>query len=252
MITMTVSDPNIKQLKIISDIKYCFYINLDFRTDRKAFVEEELTKIGLSSVYQRFNAIKNVNGRIGCSLSHLKCLQMAKENKWDHILICEDDIQFLNPTLFVNNLNRFLNNHDNWDVLLLAGNNVPPYVPIDDTCVKVSHCQTTTGYIVKSHYYDTLIDNIKTGIQLLMKDPNNHYHFAIDKYWISLQKIHNWLLIIPPTVIQREDYSDIEKRNTNYRHLMTDLDKSHLIKTSLLGNIHSVKPHASIPGMFPK
>jgi hypothetical protein len=77
MITMTVSDPNIKQLKILSDIKYCFYINLDFRTDRKAFVEEELTKIGLSSVYQRFNAIKNVNGRIGCSLSHLKCLQMA-------------------------------------------------------------------------------------------------------------------------------------------------------------------------------
>ena len=145
-----------------------------------------------------------------------------------------------------------MKNHKNWDVLLLAGNNVPPYIKVDNTCVKVSHCQTTTGYIVKSHYYDILINNIKEGIQYLMKDPNNHFHYAIDKYWLLLQKQNNWFLIIPPTVIQREDYSDIEKRNTNYKHLMTDLDKSHLIKSSIMSNIPSINMHASIPGMFKK
>jgi hypothetical protein len=39
------------------------------------------------------------------------------------------------------------------------------------------------------------------------------------------KKIHNWFLIIPLTVSQCEDYSDIEKRATNYAHVLTDLEK---------------------------
>ena len=35
----------------------------------------------------------------------------------------------------------------------------------------------------------------------------------------------NWYLITPLTVTQREDYSDIEKRQTNYTRVMIDLDK---------------------------
>jgi hypothetical protein len=50
--------------------------------------------------------------------------------------------------------------------------------------------------------------------------------YAIDKFWFVLQNVDKWFLIIPPTVIQREDYSDIEKRNTNYVKAMTDLDKA--------------------------
>jgi uncharacterized protein YciI len=122
--------------------------------------EKELAKIGIE--YSRFNAIKLPNGAIGCSMSHLKCLQIAKERGWSHVFICEDDIQFLEPELFKTQLDTFLKNHkDDWDVLLVAGNNMPPYVPIDDTCVQVKQCQTTPGYIVKQHYYDTLIDNFK-------------------------------------------------------------------------------------------
>ena len=58
-----------------------------------------------------------------------------------------------------------------------------------------------------------------------MENPQMHILYAIDKYWFNLQKIHNWFLIIPLTVTQREDYSDIEKRATNYAQVMTDLDK---------------------------
>jgi hypothetical protein len=50
--------------------------------------------------------------------------------------------------------------------------------------------------------------------------------YAIDKFWFVLQNVDKWFLIIPPTVIQREDYSDIEKRTTNYAKAMTDLDKA--------------------------
>ena len=37
-------------------------------------------------------------------------------------------------------------------------------------------------------------------------------------------------MIIPLTVTQREDYSDIEKRATNYAQVMTDLDKDWFFK----------------------
>ena len=216
----------------ISDIQHAFYINLDSRPDRKEFVEAQLKTIGIEAT--RFNAIKLKNGAIGCSMSHLKCLEIAKANKWNHVLIVEDDIHFLNPELFVNQFNNFLSKHKNFDVILIAGNNVPPYTTIDDTCVQVTQCQTTTGYIVNGHYIDTLINNYKEGIQKLMNEPDNRFNYAIDKYWFTLQKTGKWYLIIPLTVTQRADYSDIEKRSTNYSHLMLDLNKEAFLKAQQL------------------
>ena len=63
------------------------------------------------------------------------------------------------------------------------------------------------------------------GIQKLLREPEKHILYAIDKYWFQLQEKHLWYLIIPLTVTQREDYSDIEKKQTNYSMMMTDLDK---------------------------
>jgi len=210
-------------MKNICDIKHTFYINLLERLDRKEHVEGELKSLGITG--ERFNAIKLPNGAIGCSMSHLKCLEIAKENKWSHVLIIEDDIKFLNPELFKKQINTFLSNHTEWDVVIFGGNNVPPYEKIDDTCVKVNSCQTTTGYLVNGHYFDTLIDNFRTGIKKLMEAPHLRILYAIDKYWFQLQQKDKWYLIIPLTVTQRQDYSDIEKIQTNYTKAMIDLDK---------------------------
>lgn len=210
-------------MESLADIKHVFYINLDSRPDRKQHVERQLSIIGINA--QRFKAIKLQNGALGCSLSHLKLIETAKANNWPHILVVEDDILFTNPSLFVQQCNKFLSTHKEFDVALISGNNVPPYREIDGTCVQVTKCQTTTGYLVQNHYFDTLIDNYKTGIQRLMKEPENHKLYAIDKYWFNLQAVHKWYLIIPLTVTQREDYSDIEKRPTNYARAMLDLDK---------------------------
>jgi GR25 family glycosyltransferase involved in LPS biosynthesis len=207
----------------MNDIKHAFYINLLSRPDRKQHVEEQLQIIGIKA--ERFNAIKLPNGALGCSFSHLKCLEIAKEKKWSHVLIVEDDIKFLDPTLFKKQLNTFLTKQNDWDVVIIGGNNVPPYQNIDETCVRVFSCQTTTGYLVNAHYFDTLIENFRSGIKKLLENPTQHILYAIDKYWFQLQKKDKWYLIIPLTVTQREDYSDIEKRPTNYTRVMTDLDK---------------------------
>jgi GR25 family glycosyltransferase involved in LPS biosynthesis len=219
-------------LKTIADIKNIFYINLDKREDRRAHIEKQLTAVGLPT-FERFTAFPMKNGRVGCTLSHIKCLEKAKCRKYDHILICEDDTLFTQPALLVQQLNNFLTNMRSFDVLLLAGNNLPPHTVINSTCVKVRNCQTTTCYLVRAHYFDTLIKNYKEGLKLLLRAEDKHFHYAIDKYWLSLQKKDNWYLLTPLTVVQMEDYSDIEKKKTNYTSHMLDLNKTALLQRAL-------------------
>ena len=171
------------------------------------------------------------DGRVGFTLSHIKCLEMAIKENFDHIFICEDDITFTRPNKFTNNLNMFLNNNKiNRDVCIIAGNMVPPYQKMEKYCVKISRCQTTTGYIVKNHYFKTLLQNYKEGLEKLLREPNKHREYAIDKYWFNLQLKDNWVFIIPPTVVQKEGYSDIEGKNINYANLMLDMEKKWLFK----------------------
>ena len=216
-------------IKCLDDITNVFYINLEHRNDRKEHVEKELNKLGIQA--KRFNAINMKDGAIGCSMSHLKILEEAKKNKLEHLLVVEDDITFLDVTLFKNQINNFFKLHNNdWDVILFAGNNMHPYEKIDETCVKVNRCQTTTGYLVNGHYIDILANNVKIGLTNLLNKPNEKPKYAIDIYWFSLQHTGKWYLIIPLTVVQRNDYSDIEKKVTNYTKLMLDLDKTALFR----------------------
>jgi glycosyl transferase, family 25 len=226
------------KIKSIEDITNIFYINLEHRVDRKIHVENQLLSVGLTG-FQRFNAIKMSNGAIGCSMSHLKILENALTNNLDHVLIVEDDITFTNIELFKSQLNKFLQTDSlKWDVILFAGNNMPPYQPVPGNfCVKVTKCQTTTGYLVNGYYIKVLLNNIRMGLTHLLSKPEQHSLFAIDKFWFVLQQNGNWYLITPLTVIQREDYSDIEQKITKYSDLMLDLDKKELFEAIRLHKI---------------
>ena len=221
------------------------FINLSTRSDRLCHVTQQFRLLGITHA-ERFNAIQTQSGAIGCSLSHIKCLEIAKERNYKQVFICEDDITFTNPQLFLENMYQFENSEycANWDVLIIGGNNVPPYTKIANYLIKISNCQTTTGYIVREHYYDVLIQNMKEGVNHLLRNPENKRVYAVDMYWKKLQQRDNWYMIIPPTVVQYENYSDIEGRDVNYNHLMTDLDKEWLFKQS---NIRSL-PHWNMSG----
>ena len=202
-----------------------FYINLEHRTDRLEHVQNELKKIGIKG--ERFNAIKTKSGAVGCTLSHIKCLELAKERNYEEVFICEDDITFTNPKLLLENLQKFCDNEDiMWDVLIIGGNNVPPYKQYYHYCARVFNCQTTTGYIVKQDFYDTMIKNFKEGLLNLMKNPENKREYAIDIYWKKLQMENFWYMITPPTVTQYTNYSDIEGRETHYDNLLLDMNKA--------------------------
>jgi len=210
-------------------IKNTLYINLEHRKDRLTHVTKELEKIGIQG--ERFNAVKTKNGAIGCTMSHIKCLELAKERNYETVFICEDDIAFLNPQVLLDSLQKFYENTSiQWDVLLIGGNNVPPYEKTTDYCIRVSNCQTTTGYIVKNSYYDVLIQNFRESVQGLLKNPNNKQQYALDMYWKQLQRINRWYMLFPFTVVQCESYSDIEEKVVDYRGLMLDVDKPWLFR----------------------
>jgi glycosyl transferase, family 25 len=204
------------------NLENVFYINLASRTDRREKVEEELHKVKWK--FERFDAIRHENGRIGCSTSHLRVLELAKSRNLDYVVIVEDDIHFTFPALFNALLDQFLKSKESaeYDVLLLAGNIRPPVELVSKHLLRVRKSWTTTGYIVKKHYYDILIENIREGIEKLSREPEKHHLYAVDSYWMSLQERDRWFILVPRTINQRPDVSDIEGRYTDYTHLMLD------------------------------
>ena len=211
-------------LRHFHDITNVVFINLDSRIDRRTQFELQFRKMGLQP--QRFPAIRNADGAIGCSMSHVACMELAIKNGWDHVLVCEDDATITNPGQLVYQVNHFLNRFkDSWDVLLLAGNNYQPFRQESPEAVRVANCQTATAYLVRRPYFETLLANFKEGLSKLKAEPAKQPSYAIDQYWKLLQRTDHWYLIVPITVIQRPDYSDISKQHVDYSKEMTQVNK---------------------------
>lgn len=201
---------------------HILYINLTHRTDRKNHVEQQLSAFA-SSTCTRMNAIRHEYGAIGCALSHIRCLEYAKQQNWETVCIVEDDITFTDPFVLTTALRHTL--HHSWDVILLGTNMAMPFERVDDHCVRVFNAQTTTGYIVHSRYYDTLLTNFIEGVEGL-----NRYRYppmyAIDMYWKRLQQIDHWYALTPLTVTQMPGYSDIERKHVDYSRAMLSFKDS--------------------------
>tara|TARA_R110001599_G_scaffold78480_1_gene213286 strand:+ start:481 stop:1095 length:615 start_codon:yes stop_codon:yes gene_type:complete len=196
-----------------------FYINLSEREDRKQNAIEQLSKLGI--VPNRMGAIKTEMGIVGCALSHLRCIQEAKIKRYPYVCIFEDDIIIKNENLLIKKVKKLIN--EDFDVLMLSGNNFRPFEEHDDY-IKVSKCFTTGAYIIKEHYYDTWLNNLNEGIKLLLQTNNRDY--SLDAYNHKLQREDKWWLITPICCYQMPDYSDIEYKEVDYMSMMLNYDKS--------------------------
>lgn len=207
-----------------------YYINLDHRTDRNDKTISELKKIGITDP-NRFSAIKDEHhGGIGCGLSHINVLKNAKRNNWDYVIIMEDDIIFHDPKETVQKINNIFNSDVEWDVLIVGSIIVEPIENVNNDCAYAKGgIQATPMYIVKSHYYDTLIDLwtkamndfknvfLKHGDKKMdQKYKDNIYgKYAIDQQWKTLQKQDKFLTVIPNKVNQIGSPSDIQNSHYN-------------------------------------
>lgn len=187
------------------------YINLDHRVDRKERIQRQLEGMG---TVERFPAIRNARGMLGCVLSHIQCLKLAKERGWAQVMIVEDDMVWNMPKHDVLQRLQSIESLE-FSVAVLG----PIFCTltanaVNDYFVTNTLCQTTTAYICRQAYYDTLIASWEESVQYLVATGNEPV-FALDQYWKRLQD-RSWLFAYPVICKQTPDYSDIERKDVNY------------------------------------
>jgi glycosyl transferase family 25 len=93
-----VNDP--QNLEFINNkINKIYVINLNSDNIRKMYIEIIMKKMNINYNLIRVNKVNDspyniTNGEFGCYLSHLWCLNDAKKNNYNEIIIFEDDIVF--------------------------------------------------------------------------------------------------------------------------------------------------------------
>jgi len=191
-----------------------YYINLESRTDRKQEIEEELNKMGLK--YNRFNAIQNDYGIIGCTQSHLEVLKDAKRNNLKNVLIFEDDFLFLiSKERFFEQITSFFDQNNDYDVLMLSYN-LNKSEDYNEQLYKVLDCQTASGYIVNNKFLDKLINLYEQNLPLLIST-GMHWVYANDVVWKQLQPNSNWFALKERAGLQRPSYSNLTNSFVDYK-----------------------------------
>jgi len=196
-----------------ANIDRIFYINLDYREDRREEIEGEIQKMGLEEKTERFPGIRVVEqGILGCTKSHLAVLKLAKERGYKNILILEDDFEFvLSKPEVENELQIFFDSGIDYDVCMISYllNEVEDDVFIDEcpNLGKVIEAQTASGYLVNAKYYDTIIELYEWAWPLL-KNTKAHWLYANDQCWKSLQKKDRWFYFKNRIGKQRASFSD--------------------------------------------
>jgi glycosyl transferase family 25 len=225
----------------IDHIDQIVYINLDRRLDRNASILKEMKRMKIpANKFQRFSAVENSRGAIGCTFSHIKVLQMAIEKKWKNVLILEDDFVFIDsPDIIESHVSHFFEKvaskiHD-WAVINFsrgAGQSMRPVdtnsflafneanqhtIDTGDKIVwKADAISSTSGYLVNKPFYETLLKNFKEGLGGLLKTYDKP-KYALDMYWMPLQTATpGWFIFNPSLGYQYESYSDVEQQVVDY------------------------------------
>lgn len=216
-----------------------YYINLDDRPDRNIYIRNELIKMDVDmSKVTRIAAIKNDQyGGLGCSASHIKCLEHFELSGLRNCLILEDDFVFKNGKDETNSqISDFFEKNVSWDILMLSGIEHQIIPSKIQGLYKAISVQTASGYAVNRNFLPTLKSNFIEGY-LHFKETLDYNKYAIDQYWKVLQPCSNWYIFEKKLGFQRQDYSSIEKKVTSYPDKYDYILRNYNSNTFVLGVI---------------
>ena len=162
-------------------------------------------------------------GQVGCQKSHIKALNRAVVNDWEHVAIFEDDFEW-REYVYVDRvqcvLSQIMARVPDWDVIAISLNVQNSTVIAKDfvhigydtysSIVKIHRALATHGYLVHRRVYEQLknaFENCNITGDLLT---------ALDTCWQPLQLELNWYGLYPQLGTQAVSYSDIEGRVVSY------------------------------------
>lgn len=166
-------------MKIQDFVDEAYYINLDYRVDRRDFMDYQLKSLGLDNFIKRIPGI-DVFGKIehiredsykmflagqACSLSHKSVIQKAKNNGSKNVLVMEDDAVFYNCEDY-NGLDIIekalysLSLIDNWEIYFIgSGVHDKELNLAAPNLIKCDCCISLHGYIVNEKCFDKILEN---------------------------------------------------------------------------------------------
>lgn len=196
-----------------------FYINLDGRRDRFDYFEKVKSDNSFLTNIQRFSAIQNSNGALGCTMSHYNALKLAYETyKGDEcIAIFEDDFFILDKNAFNDFVSDFssIKNNDDWSVITFTRRAGTYYGKYDDKFNYIKETQTMSGYIIKTTFIETLVKQLEIGITNMENGLSEHNN-TCDQIWKPLQHGNNFIYYNRVFAGQLPSYSNLEKRVVDY------------------------------------
>jgi len=200
---------------INSYFQHIFCINLDRRKDRWRMCQKEFQKHKIYDV-KRISAVDGRDikedtsykhkAQMGCSLSHAKVLEEMIKQKWNTILILEDDL------LFVDNFYELFSESASlipeFDMLYFGGSDRKAPEKINGIISKVTCTATTHAYAITLPFAKRILPEIRK-----LKKP-------VDDLYIDYQKKNRCYIFKPHLIKQRPDYSDIEMKQIDYTGMM--------------------------------
>lgn len=206
----------------MNHIEKIFVINLKHRTDRMELFTQDCIRMGIPlEKVERFDAIRMEDGCMGCSMSHLHVLSIARERGYKTFWVMEDDFTFtISREEMDQSLEYFfdsvLKKQLDWRVIMPSYNHVlVKTLPTTDSVIALTyHAQTTPSYIVNGTnqvYIDELCKCIYDGI-VILSCTKMHWIGAVDQIWKKLQSDEKWYIFRKRFGEQRCGYSDISKQ----------------------------------------
>jgi hypothetical protein len=127
-------------------------------------------------------------------------LELAKLNKWQRVLILEDDAELVvEPSMAKEMINTCLNIPD-WNIFMLGTFYKKIKGIVDElgnglNVERVAVSTTGTAYIVKYDYIDTLMNVFRTSNDHMSRDnlsQKDAEPWALDQQWLKLQDADLW------------------------------------------------------------
>jgi hypothetical protein len=197
----------------VSRLDAVVVINLAHRPDRLADFMDEMRRLRIAEV-RRFEAIEHASGSIGCSLSHIACLQTMVHEGWNAAMICEDDASFLASRGELDILtNEFLDDPEA-EIACLAYNHRSS-AAYSSLFLRALETANSACYLLKASIAPDLLTVRQKGVQE-MERGGDRMRFGNDRAWLPLQRERVFLIPIRRAVVQAPSYSDIEKQFVRY------------------------------------
>lgn len=199
----------------LARVKPVFVINLESRPDRLSAFMEDARRLRNDGV-ERFDAVEDPNGYLGCTASHVACLRLLAATNQVAAMICEDDARFIAQRTEIDVLVEAFLEDDRADVLCLSHRAMRSR-PYSSLFLRGAEILTTGCYVAKRRIAAELIDVWERGIDDLARGGDPRL-YANDRTWMPLQETHVFVLPIRRVAVQAAGFSDIEGGEVPFAH----------------------------------